>query len=190
MIYSTGYTSEYFTTEFHFVQHRSHIGVGNYLAKTLHQFIRISSYHMQEMWSGCWILKPLTTPPIKFIPHSHCSQGSGPCLLVLNPFPVPTAYLTESFQTCLYLYTDKSTLTGVCFYKFFSAFLEKLEYFQFLATDQGQRVATLAVFRRFGNRRLHHACLRFVSQLERLFPRCLAVSPFLFCFILFSVKII
>ena len=128
-IYSTGYTSKYFTTEFHFLQCRSHRGVGNYLAKTLHQFIRISSYHMQEMWSGCWTLEPLKTPPTKSIPHSHCSRGSGSCLLVLNPVPAPTAYLTQSFQTCLHLYTDKSTLTIYLFCYFFPAFLEKLEYF-------------------------------------------------------------
>ena len=121
-IYSTGYTSKYFTTEFHFLQRRSNRGVGNYLAKTLHQFIRISSYHVQEMWSGCWPLEPLTTPPIKSIPGSHCSRGSGSCLLVLNPFPAPTAYLTESFQTCLHPYTDKSTLTVVVFTSFFQHF--------------------------------------------------------------------
>ena len=49
----------------------------------------------------------------------------------------------------------------------------------------------LAVCRRFGNRRLHYAGLRFVSQQEHMSLTALASSPSVhFCLILFSVKII
>ena len=64
-------------------------------------------------------------------------------------------------------------------------FLEKLEYFRFLATDQTE-AAILAVCRS-GNRRLRHARLRFVSQQEHLYPHCFgtfSISSFQFHFVL------
>ena len=73
------------------------------------------------------------------------------------------SFFKYNFQTCLHLHLKKKRNNNKKV-----VFLEKFEYFH----RPGPGVAILAVCRRFGNRRLHHACLRFVSQQEHLFPHC------------------
>ena len=146
---------------------------------------------MQEMWSGCWTLEPLTTPPIK----SRSEQF--PILITLGAVglvscswthPLPLQHIWQRASRPVYTHIQIKvhvTLT-VFFNNFFNSIFRKVRVFLFLATDQGQRVVTPAVCRRFGNRRLHHACLRFVSQQEHLFPHCFGnfSISFLFYFVL------